>query len=336
MVAKKNEAAAKENISRLVEAQIQGSKNDLRRLDRRLEETSNLLTTVRDDLQKREKEVVDLSIRTTSLPSIQEEVQQIKSWMDHQSASQDNTVDQLRKRQSDLEKERQNYTKLAQKLQAIDDLINRHETRLHAIEGAARNMEGEAAKLHKVQTEIEHDLEGARSRSDRGLEATTRIENEQTKFLPELEALSKRADQISDEVHLVTEIAHRVEDRLGKVELEIPMLKGIQEFQDRSRAEREKFSERITKVESSMEEAARQAQDLRDLFSEFRQQWQGQASGIFSMVDEVKDNRQQIEEYIKRFSILMQRQRQRQVSAIGQEIKEIKGMKQGKDDDSAR
>ena len=316
-----------EDVRRL-EGDLEMGRAEIRLLESRLEETNNFLAAVSDGLRKSEEVLASLTAQTAGLPAMREELRQVKMHFGKSSAQQGVVQESAEKpeasRRADLGREREGWAALSKRLEMMDSLVDQYESRLQGIESSTRHLGREYAGLRKGHEGLEQEFHHMRDKVESSLESAKRIEQEQGSLAEALGALRSRLGETSRDVQVAQEVLRRVEGRVDSMERQLPKLEEIREFQEASRFEWEKISERLTRVEDSVAETTNRTREFGSLLMEFQRRSQTEASDVASLLEEARGHRQEVTEHLRRLSLLMQRQRRRRVQTLGQEIKEIK------------
>ena len=321
MTPDKKQAATAESAIQWLEGQLEGSKIQLRLLEQHVEEATNLLLSLSDSVRKVEETLSSITATVAAAPALQEELRQVKE----QLANIQNRSDDLaRRQQADLEHDRHDRSAVAKQVGVIDKLVGRYENRLQGIEETARHIEEKAAALRKGEEQVGQTRQELLAKASSSRESINRLEHERDRLANEAEILRQADHDLADRVNLSQEVVHRIEERVDQMEQQLPTIEEIREFQKGSRFEREQFAERVTKAERHSEEADQRSQEFGQLIAAFQQQDQAQASQILSLVEEVREHRQQVGERLKRLAVMMERQKRRQAEALAQEVKELK------------
>ena len=328
MTSEKDEGISEAEDFRRLEGHLEMGRAETRLLESRLEETNNFLAAVSDGLRKSEEVLASLTAKTAGLPVMREELRQVKMHFGKSSAQQDVVQESTEKleepRRAGLDREREGRADLSKRLEMMDSLVDQHESRLQGIESSTRHLGREYALLRKGHEGRGQELHHTRDRVESSIESGKRIEQEQGSLAEALGALRNRLGETSRDVQIAQEVLRRVEGRVDNMERQLPNLEEIQELQEASRFEREKISERLTRVEESMEETTRRTREFGSLLMEFQRRSQTETGNVVSLLEEARGQRQEVTEHLSRLSLLMQRQRRRRIQTLGQEIKEIK------------
>lgn len=328
MTLEKDEDISEAEDVRRLEGHLEMGRAEMRLLESRLEETNNFLAAVSDGLRKSEEILASLTAQTAGLPVMREELRQVKMHFGKSSAQQGLVQESTGKlealRRVDLDREREGRAALSKRLEMMDSLVDQYESRLQGIESSTRHLGRENAALRKGHEGTGQELHHMRDRVEGSLEYAKRIEHEQENLAEALEALRSRLGDISGDVQIAQEVLRRVEGRVDSMEHQLPKLEEIRELQEASRFEWEKISERLVRVEDSVEETTGRTREFGNLLTEFQRRSQTEAGEVTSLLEEARGHRREVTEHLSRLSLLMQRQRRRRVQTLGQEIKEIK------------
>lgn|GEM_PF-3548882 len=328
MSSEKKVPSAEEGTVQWLEGQLQQARLQVQRLEYRLEEAVNQLQTLIAGSRKLEESLNAANSQVDLLPTLQEEVRRAKDQLgrlqDRLTAGQNRAEEFVRQRQSELERERQERTTLAKRVDAVEKVIGRYENRMQAIDDALRHSEEEAASLRQAQQHLSHPLDELATKANRSVDALVRIEQQLNRLANEVQNLGQSSAALADQVNLAHEIVRRAEQRVDRVEQQFPTVEVLQEQYKSIRSDRETMSERAANLERGLEEAKELAGQMNHLLEIVRQRTEQQGVQLLSLTEELRSQHQQVTENLRRALVVLERQKRRQVEALGQEIKELK------------
>ncbi len=278
-------------------------------------------------LRKLEQGGGDAGGAAAALTGIQEEVRQLRNQtdrlQDRQNIIAGRTEEQVRKQQSNLERERQERADVLKRTEAAATSVGQFESRVQLLEESLRHFEEAVAELRLGQQALSRDIEELTSRGARNLETALRLEHQIDALAGDAEALRKRDGELEERVSLYEEKTRREAERVDKFEAHLSLPLEIKEQLDRARFERQQVSERLVKVEASADGLTERTAEFVQGLARLDQRTQGQATRLLEIAEDLKQQREAVFDQLKRLTHTIERQRRRQAEALAQEIKEL-------------
>jgi chromosome segregation ATPase len=322
----KQEAAAKDQLQWLDE-ELRQAKAGLHKVEHELEQALSQIWNLDSGLRKLEESIGDARGVAAALPGIQDDIRQLRSQGDLLQGRQNDlsahAEDLIRQQQAEMGRDRQERASALSQAEAAARSVGEFESRLRLLEDSQHRLEESMLALHQAQEALAHDMEELNSRGARNLEAILRLEHQVDSQAAEAEALHKRDGELEDRMRLHEEKIRQGEERLGKFEGHLSLPLEIKEQLDRSRFERQQISERLGKLETSTSELLERAAEFVQGLTRLEQRTQAQATRHLEVAEDLRRQRETVGDQLQRLIRVMERQRRRQVEALGQEIKEL-------------
>ncbi len=328
MPGSKKEAPSVESAVLWLEEELRQTKTQLRKAEHQVEQAASQAWEMGNTLRKAEETLAGLTTAVAAFPALQEELRQVKEMLsriqDRQSQVVNRAEEAVRQRQADLERERQERGGLSKRLDAVEKVVDKYETRAQAIEEVARHLEEELANLHQGQVSLTRHLQELALKAGRNLEAINRLEHALDRLGAELESMHKQDELLAERINLQEQGLRRGEERLDQLERYLELPQDIKVQQDRARFEREQLSERVAALERLAEEIGERSKAYGHGISLMDQRTQSQASRLLVLAQELQDYGQQVGDQLRKVMQVLERQKRRQAEALHQEIKELK------------
>ena len=326
MRVEKKEASAEGRLQWLDE-ELGKIKDAVQNVEHELKQALIQIRNLDSGLSKLEQGGGDAGGAAAALTGIQEEIRQLRSQtdglQDRQNIIADRTEEQIRKRQSDLERERQERADVLKRTEAAATSVGQFESRVQLLEESLRRFEEAVAELRLGQQALSRDIEELTSRGARNLETALRLEHQLDALAGDAEALRKRDGELEERVSLYEEKTRREAERVDKFEAHLSLPLEIKEQLDRARFERQQVSERLVKVEASADGLTDRTAEFVQGLARLDQRTQGQATRLLEIAEDLKQQREAVFDQLKRLTHTIERQRRRQAEALAQEIKEL-------------
>ena len=326
MRVEKKEASAEGRLQWLDE-ELGKIKAAVQKVEHELKQALTQIRNLDSGLSKLEQGGGDAGGAAAALTGIQEEIRQLRSQtdglQDRQNIIAGRTEEQVRKRQSDLERERQERADVLKRTEAATTSVGQFESRVQLLEESLRRFEEAVAELRLGQQALSRDIEELTSRGARNLEAALRLEHQLDALAGDAEALRKRDGELEERVSLYEEKTRREAERVDKFEAHLSLPLEIKEQLDRARFERQQVSERLVKVEASADGLTDRTAEFVQGLARLDQRTQGQATRLLEIAEDLKQQREAVFDQLKRLTHTIERQRRRQAEALAQEIKEL-------------
>ena len=326
MRVEKKEASAEGRLQWLDE-ELGKIKAAVQKVEHELKQALTQIRNLDSGLSKLEQGGGDAGGAAAALTGIQEEIRQLRSQtdglQDRQNIIAGRTEEQIRKRQSDLERERQERADVLKRTEAAATSVGQFESRVQLLEESLRRFEEAVAELRLGQQALSRDIEELTSRGARNLETALRLEHQLDALAGDAEALRKRDGELEERVSLYEEKTRREAERVDKFEAHLSLPLEIKEQLDRARFERQQVSERLVKVEASADGLTDRTAEFVQGLARLDQRTQGQATRLLEIAEDLKQQREAVFDQLKRLTHTIERQRRRQAEALAQEIKEL-------------
>ncbi|MCH7836177.1 MAG: hypothetical protein IH864_04850 [Chloroflexi bacterium] len=326
MRVEKKEASAEGRLQWLDE-ELGKIKAAVQKVEHELKQALIQIRNLDSGLSKLEQGGGDAGGAAAALTGIQEEIRQLRSQtdglQDRQNIIAGRTEEQIRKRQSDLERERQERADVLKRTEAAATSVGQFESRVQLLEESLRRFEEAVAELRLGQQALSRDIEELTSRGARNLETALRLEHQLDALAGDAEALRKRDGELEERVSLYEEKTRREAERVDKFEAHLSLPLEIKEQLDRARFERQQVSERLVKVEASADGLTDRTAEFVQGLARLDQRTQGQATRLLEIAEDLKQQREAVFDQLKRLTHTIERQRRRQAEALAQEIKEL-------------
>ena len=326
MRVEKKEASAEGRIQWLDE-ELGKIKAAVQNVEHELKQALIQIRNLDSGLRKLEQAGGDAGGAAAARTGIQEEIRQLRSQtdrlQDRQNIIAERTEEQVRKQQSDLERERQERADVLKRTEAAATSVGQFESRVQLLEESLRRFEEAVAELRLGQQALSRDIEELTSRGARNLETALRLEHQLDALAGDAEALRKRDGELEERVSLYEEKTRREAERVDKFEAHLSLPLEIKEQLDRARFERQQVSERLVKVEASADGLTERTAEFVQGLARLDQRTQGQATRLLEIAEDLKQQREAVFDQLKRLTHTIERQRRRQAEALAQEIKEL-------------
>jgi chromosome segregation ATPase len=322
----KQEVAA-EGSFQWLEEELRQAKAALHKVEHELGQALNQIWNLDSGLRKLEESIGDTRSVAGALPGIQEDIRQLRSQADRLQDRQNDlfarSEELSRQQQAELGRERQERAVVLSQAEGAARSVGEFESRVRLLEESLRRVEEAVAAVRLAQETLTHDVEELSSRGARNLEAALRLEHQIDALTAETKVLHKRDEELEERVSLYEERMRREEERVEKFQGHLSLPLEIKEQLDRSRFERQQMSERLVKLESSAAELVGRAAEFVQGLARIDQRSQAQATRQLEMAEELRRQREAVDDQLKRLVRVMERQRRRQAEALAQEIKEL-------------
>lgn len=310
-----------------VEEELREAKARLHKVEHELDQALKQVWSLDAELRKLAEALSPSGTAAAALPGLKEELRQVREQIgrvqDRQTALINRTEEVTRQRQADAGRERQERIALAKQVDALAKGVEQYESRMQALEEAARHIEEKVAGERLAQQDMARDMEELSSRGARNSEASIRVEHELSRAAGEIESLHKEDATLSEHLSLMQEQIRRQGDQLEKLEAVAAFRQEAKELLQRARFEQEQLAERLGAVERINNEFAERVQEFVQGLARLDQRSQAQATRLLAMAEEMQQLGEQTKGQMKRLFQVILRQRRRQVEALTQEIKEL-------------
>jgi chromosome segregation ATPase len=322
----KQEATAQSRLQWLDE-ELRQAKAALHKVEHELEQALNQIWNLDAGLRKLEESIGDARGVADALSGIQEGIRQLRNQADRLQDRQNDlstrTEELGRQQQVDLERERPERAAVLSQAEAAARSVGQFESRVRLLEESLRRVEEGVAAGRLAQETLTRDMEELSSRGARNLEAALRLEHQLDALAAEIEALHKRDGELEERVSLYEERMRREEERVEKFQVHLSLPLEIKEQLDRSGFERQQISERLGKLEASANGLLERTAEFVQGLARIDQRTQAQATRHLEMAEELRRQREMVDDQLHRLVRVMERQRRRQAEALAQEIKEL-------------
>ena len=322
------ETVALESVVSWLEGEVRQSKAQQSLLQQQLEQLQAQIWDLTEKQHKAEDSLTSLSAVLRALPQLNEEVRQLRENLarlsERQTGMQALLEEMARQHQAEGERDRQERSEVVRRLDGVERLAEAWNTHLEVVEQTtARDHESVNFLRLRFET-VERSLSDLEGKAARSLENDKRTEQEIGRLHSETEALRKQDEVFVERLQLVTQLASRLEETVGKLqEGERARQEAIEKL-DLARAERQRLEERLLGMEQMTEAQREKVEDQGRALSLLDTRNQGQLERMAALQDQVGEYRQQvIEQYVKLLQTL-EKLRRRQIDEMEREVRELK------------
>jgi chromosome segregation ATPase len=326
MSVEKQEAAAELRLQWLDE-ELRQAKAALHKVEHELEQALNQIWNLDSGLRKLEESAGNAGSAAASIPGVHEDVRQLRSLaeklQDRQNLLAARLEEMARQQQADLERERQERANVLTQAEAAARSVNQFDARIQRLEDSLRHVDDAVSEVRLSRETILRDLEDVTNRANRNLETALRLEQLVAGLGSEAEALHKRDGELEEKVSLLEERLRRQEERLDKFQDTLQLPLELKEQMDRAAFERQQIAERLSKVETLSGSLAERTADFIQGLAVVDQRTQHQAARLLEMAEELRQQREEVFNQLRKLIRTLERQRRRQAEGLAQEIKEL-------------
>jgi chromosome segregation ATPase len=311
-----------------VQDQLVQIKAMIARLQQQGEQTQAGMLDVNERLRDADGRLRELGSKTTGLPQIREQVQQLSGLLERIQDAEVliDTKFELMERTGHEERTRDQAEK-NDMFRRVQDLERRAEAlaeRQSTIDDTYRRFQEEVSRSHLQYQGHEQRLEALESRSSRNLDATNRLEQAHAEIEQAIRGLRREDDVLAERARLAHEVASRLETELNTHEEELRTLPLLQERVELLRAERQRLEDRTSHIEESLEDARTRLEREEDSTTHVELRLRAHESRIDQVHSSMQEYRRAMNEHLLKLNQMLERMKRREVEELERQAKELR------------
>ena len=311
-----------------LEEEMRQAKALVHKLQQQTEQTGNQAWVLSQGLQKAEDLLATMSAQVAAVPQLQDEVRQLKEQVgrlhERLLASHGRTEETVRQQQMAMEREREERGATTRRLETAEKLAQSYEGRVLATEEGQRRIRDDISLLQKRAVELDKGVDEVAGKTARHGEAVKRLEQESSRVHAELDALAKQDSALSERLQLFGEQARRTEEQVSVIGADRVVRQEFADAQTHWRGEQQRLSDRLKAMEQTLDEVRQRAEDQGRALELLESKAATQMERVTLFQQQIRDQRQQVAEFLRKLTQFEERQKRRQLASLEQELKEIK------------
>lgn len=310
-----------------VEEQLQETKARLHKLENELEQALKHVWSMDSDVRTLTETISTSGSATVAVDKLREDTRQLSDQVnrlqDRQNALANRIEENLRSRQAEVGRDRQDLGALAKQLETLDREVRKYDSRIQSLEEAVRHTEDEISTIRLFDQGLERTITALSTKLERTDEVNNRLGEEAARVAGQLDRLEQEDTRVEERINLLTEQLRRHGERLGKLDDLAEFPQEVKDLFLRAAHERELLSQRLNVVDRLSAEASDLVKALKQSVALIEQRSQNQSAQLTEMSSRLQDLEEHTIAQLKKIVKVTLRQRRRQVEALNQEIKEL-------------
>ncbi len=311
-----------------LEEEVRQAKAQIHKLQQQLEQAQKQIWNLSESVQKAEDLFSNLASYLTAFPHLQDEMRQAMEQLgrlhERQLANQARIEEVTRHQQSAAEREREERSVFLRRLETAEKLVQSYEGRMLAMEEGGRRFRDDISLAEKRVADLDKGLEDVVGKTARHSEAVKRLEQEVGRLHTELDTLAKQDAALSERLQLYGEQARRTQEQVTVLAEDRVVHQELTDVQDHWHMERQRLEDRVKALEQIADEQRQRAEDQASTLELIEGKSQTQMERLAAFQQQIREHRQQVVDYLRKLSQFQERQKRRQLTALEQELKEIK------------
>jgi len=311
-----------------LEEEYRQSKAQINRLQQQMEQLLNLTRDTSDKLRAAEENVGVLTAKLNVLPKLEDEIRQLRDLVGKVHAAQGQDAARMeeieRARRGESDRDRQSRSEMWHRLDYIEGQKDALQAKVDVLDENQKKYQDNIAMLHQHLDKVGRQNEVLEGRIQRTLEQGRHEEQEFTRLSREIDALRHQDEVISSRVQIAADQVKRIDEQNQEIISQESLKLDLSEKIDSIRADQQRTEKLLVEVQQISLESRERLEGHARLLSRLETRLQTNADNLAEARQQALEIRQQLAEQIMELLQLQEQQRRRSMSALEQDLQEIR------------